>query len=138
LPAKTTLSIATGFVRYQKTRRVEVLYRQEVAVTKNRKGRARGRPAGRGIPVVVWAGLGGLLLVVIGLAIWHPWNQSPATQVVAPQVAGRPRLAVDREQIDFGRVTLDKPVKATFKLTNIGDRQLVLGGLPLVEVKKGC
>jgi hypothetical protein len=138
LDCEKTLAVKTHSDCALETRLSAGSQRQEVAVTKNGKGRARSRPARHGMPRVVWACLAGLLLVVIGLLTWHPWDQSPATQVVAPQAAGQPRLRVDREQIDFGRVALDKPVKATFKLTNVGDQQLVLAGLPLVEVKKGC
>jgi len=46
---------------------------------------------------------------------------------------------VDRQQIDFGKVPLDKPVKATFMLSNVGDQPLqILGEQPVVEVKQGC
>ncbi len=49
-----------------------------------------------------------------------------------------PRLAVDRTRIDFGKVPLDVPVRATFRLSNIGDRPLKLLNQPVVEVKQGC
>jgi hypothetical protein len=54
------------------------------------------------------------------------------------QVIGQPRLALDRDQINFGKVPLDKPVKATFKLTNAGDQPLQILSQPVVEVKQGC
>ena len=42
------------------------------------------------------------------------------------------------QQIDFGKVPLDIPVKATFKLSNVGDQPLQILGQPIVEVKQGC
>ncbi len=53
-------------------------------------------------------------------------------------MAGRPSLVADRQQIDFGKVPLDIPVKATFKLTNVGDQPLQVLNQPVVEVKQGC
>ncbi len=49
-----------------------------------------------------------------------------------------PRLAVDRERIDFGRVPLDKTVRAEFKVTNTGDRPLTLDTSAPVQVLEGC
>ncbi len=49
-----------------------------------------------------------------------------------------PRVTVDRERIDFGRVPLDKPVRAEFKVTNTGDRPLTLDTSAPVQVVQGC
>ncbi len=49
-----------------------------------------------------------------------------------------PRLTVDRERIDFGRVPLDKPVRAEFNVTNTGDRPLTLDTSAPVQVLQGC
>jgi hypothetical protein len=49
-----------------------------------------------------------------------------------------PRLAVDQKQMDFGKVPLDIPLKATFKLSNVGDQPLQILNQPVVEVKQGC
>ncbi|MBM4458724.1 MAG: DUF1573 domain-containing protein [Chloroflexi bacterium] len=49
-----------------------------------------------------------------------------------------PRLAVDQKTMDFGKVPLDIPVKATFKLTNVGDQPLQILNKPIVEVRQGC
>ncbi len=100
----------------------------------------RGRQARRGLPPVAWLALGGLVLVVVGLffvrqSLAGPTNTAPAAAI---QVTGKPKLAVDRASIDFGRVPLDQPVKAVFKLTNVGDKPLTLAGVPVVEALKGC
>jgi YVTN family beta-propeller protein len=36
------------------------------------------------------------------------------------------------------KVPLDKPVRAEFELSNVGDQALELAGIPIVEVKEGC
>ncbi len=66
------------------------------------------------------------------------FNPRSAATGSPAQVTGQPKLAVDREQIDFGKVPLDKTVKATFKLTNVGDQPLQILSQPVVEVKQGC
>jgi hypothetical protein len=79
-----------------------------------------------------------LLLIVLGSAfLLRPGGPSAATGSPA-QVTGQPRLAVDRQQIDFGKVPLDKPIKATFVLSNVGDQPLQILGEPVIEVKQGC
>ena len=90
---------------------------------------------GRRIPAILWVAVAGLLLLVGGLAVLL---RQPAQATNVPQVAGGPKLAVDQEQINFGTVPLGKPVKATFKLTNVGDQPLQIEGAPQIEVKKGC
>jgi len=45
---------------------------------------------------------------------------------------------VDRQQIDFGKLPLDKTVKATFQVSNVGDQPLQIVSEPVVEVKQGC
>ena len=49
-----------------------------------------------------------------------------------------PRLAVDRERIDFGRVPLNKSVRAEFKVSNNGDRPLTLDTTAPVQAIQGC
>ncbi len=49
-----------------------------------------------------------------------------------------PRLAVNQDRIDFGRVPLDKTVRAEFTLTNTGDRVLTLDTSTPVQVLEGC
>ncbi len=50
-----------------------------------------------------------------------------------------PRLAVDRERIDFGRVVYDKTVRAVFTLKNVGDQPLEIAERQIaVKVVEGC
>ncbi len=106
-----------------------------------RNARAASRNARRsGIPPVAWLGLAGLVLVAVGLFLVRGSlaGSGTATTPAQIQVAGKPKLAVDQEKIDFGRVPLNKPVKATFKLTDTGDKPLTLNGTPEISVLKGC
>ncbi len=89
------------------------------------------------LPLILWVGVAGLLLVVAGLFVLLRPSAGAAT-AKPPQFTGGPKLAVDQEKIDFGTVPLNRPVKATFKLTNVGDQQLVIEGTPQIEVKQGC
>jgi len=45
---------------------------------------------------------------------------------------------MDKEEIDFGRVQINKAVKANFRLTNAGDQPLRILGEPQIEVRQGC
>ncbi len=96
----------------------------------------RARQPKRGLPLAVWLGIGGLLLVLAGIAFLARPGSQAAT--VAPQVAGQAKLAVDQEKIDFGTVPLGKTVQASFKLSNVGDKPLKILGNPTVQVRKGC
>jgi hypothetical protein len=55
-----------------------------------------------------------------------------------PEVTDGPSLKADKERIDFGDVKFNKQVFASFKLTNVGDKDLQFTGSPYVEVKEGC
>ncbi len=53
--------------------------------------------------------------------------------------SGGPRLAVDRERIDFGRVVYDKMVRAVFTVTNVGDKPLQIADRQIaVKLVEGC
>jgi hypothetical protein len=93
--------------------------------------------SGRKIPPTVWLAVAGIVLLVAGLAVLLRPSAGAAT-AQAPVHTGGAKLAVDQEKIDFGTVPLDKTVQATFKLTNVGDQQLVIEGTPQIQVKKGC
>lgn len=90
---------------------------------------------GSSLPLVVMA-VGAVVIVAAGFLIWRGSN-SPKT-VAAPQVTGSARLVVDRDSIDFGKVPLNQPVKAVFKLSNVGDQALRILGTPRVELVRGC
>ena len=93
-------------------------------------------------PFVVMA-VGAVLIIVVGFLAWRGGSttqtssSSPLTGGT-PQVTGSARLGVDRTTIDFGKVPLDKPVRATFRLKNVGDQPLTIKGEPRVELVKGC
>ena len=70
-----------------------------------------------------------LVLLVAGLALFLS-NQGSAGKA--------PRLTLDRERIDFGKVPLDKPVKAVFTVTNTGGGNLSLDTSTPVKVVQGC
>ncbi len=92
---------------------------------------------GRKVPPIAWLAVAGIVLLVAGLAVLLRPSAAPAS-AKAPQFTGGPKLAVDQDKIDFGTVPLGQPVEATFKLTNVGDRQLVVEGTPQILVKQGC
>jgi hypothetical protein len=56
----------------------------------------------------------------------------------AEQFRGGPRLAVDKDLIDFGAVRYNQFVEARFQLRNVGDQPLQLPASPPVEVVEGC
>jgi Protein of unknown function (DUF1573) len=79
-----------------------------------------------------------ILVIIAGIVLLTTRGAGRPAAGAPVQVTGQPKLALDREQINFGRVPLDKPVKATFKLTNAGDQPLRILSQPVVEVKQGC
>ena len=91
------------------------------------------RPAGKPVTLPIVIGLAALVLIAAGIVVTtRGAGGSP------PQAASAPRLTVDRETIDFGKVPLDVPVKAVFVLSNTGGRPLNILGEPVIEVKQGC
>jgi len=81
---------------------------------------------------------GALLVIIIGIVLLSNLGRGSSGTGSPAQVSGQPKLKVDREQIDFGKVPLDKTVKATFQVSNIGDQPLQILGEPVVEVRAGC
>ena len=86
-------------------------------------------------PFVVM-GVGAVLIIVVGFLAWNGSNAKKPS--ATPQATGSPKLNVDRDSIDFGKVPLDIPVKAEFKLKNVGGQPLAIKGEPRVELVKGC
>lgn len=72
------------------------------------------------------------ILFVAGVVLW--WTTA------STETAARtgPRLSVDRNEIDFGRVPLDKSVRAVFTITNEGDSTMTLDASSPVQVLEGC
>jgi len=86
-------------------------------------------------PVVA---VGALLVILIGVVLLTSAGGRSSGSAGPAQVVGRPRLAIDRQQIDFGKVPLGKPVRAVFTRANVGDRPLHILNRPVVEVRQGC
>ena len=84
------------------------------------------------------AAVGALLVIIVGVVLLATIGRGSSNTGSPVQVAGRPALAVDRQKIDFGKVPLDIPVKATFQLSNAGDQPVQILSQPVVEVKQGC
>jgi hypothetical protein len=101
-------------------------------------GRAKTTPPPQRNNLLLYLAGGALLVIIIGGVLLALAGRGSSGTSVPAQVNGKPSLVVDREQIDFGKVPLDIPVKATFKLSNAGDQPLQIVGQPLVEVKQGC
>jgi hypothetical protein len=81
----------------------------------------------------------GLLAVAVaaGAGTWV-FLQKSSPQVVAAQYTGGPRLAVDKDLVDFGTVRFEKFVTARFRLRNVGDQPLRLAVDRRVEAIEGC
>ena len=70
-------------------------------------------------------------LLVAGVIMWGLADSRGAP-------TGTPRLAVDRSEIDIGRLAFDVPARAVFTLRNEGDAPLKVVDLPPVKAVKGC
>jgi len=77
------------------------------------------------------------LAVMVGLATWLILPEKNRVSDAA-QYRGGPRLAVDKDLIDFGTVKFNQRVHASFRLKNVGDQSLRLPASPPVEVLEGC
>ena len=94
----------------------------------------RRLPAARQGRLLVRAGVVVLALLVAG-TLAACGSGTGGTSGAQP--AG-PRLVVDPEKIDFGKVQVNNPVTASFRLTNAGDQPLQILGEPVVRVVEGC
>lgn len=77
------------------------------------------------------------LAVLVGVAAWFFFQQGNSPSFVA-EYRGGPRLSVDRDVIDFGRLPFEKFVTARFLLRNTGDQPLRISGDPRVDAVEGC
>jgi flagellar basal body-associated protein FliL len=80
----------------------------------------------------------GIALVLVAVGAFFLFGRSDNEPPKPVETAGRPNLAVDREQIDFGKVPVEQVVKSEFELSNTGDQPLQILGAPQVEVREGC
>jgi hypothetical protein len=77
---------------------------------------------------------GGLLLIFLVVSALN----KPSPPKVAVEVTGAPSLKVNQEKVDLGDVKLDRPVKVSFELMNVGDETLRFSKAPYIEVLEGC
>ena len=87
-------------------------------------------------PIWLW-GLIAAGVVIIAFAVIQAIS-SNSTPPPPPLVTGGPALQVDKQNIDFGTVTLGQTVEAKFEVTNVGDQPLRFTKKPYVEVIEGC
>jgi hypothetical protein len=105
----------------------------------NRKGKqaSTGSPARQRSRRRFWVS-GAICVAILGgvvASMFWLWD-GPTGE--AAQYRGGPRLAVDKELIDFGAVRYNQFVEARFQLKNVGDQPLQLPASPPVEVVEGC
>jgi hypothetical protein len=86
----------------------------------------------------VWLVIAGAVLLLGALVFAATAANRTAAANRPPAASGAPKLVVDQEQIDFGEVAMNKPVTATFKITNEGQGPLQFTQAPYVEVLEGC
>ncbi len=89
------------------------------------------------VPIWLW------LIVAAGVAliafvVLETVSRNSSTPSAALLVSGAPALQVDKEKVDFGKVTLGQTVEAKFEVTNVGDQPLAFKEKPYVEVIEGC
>lgn len=101
-------------------------------------GKNHTSPPARRTPWPMFVGGAAVLLLVLGIVLVMRPSAPAANTTNATPAADAPRLVVDRQQIDFGQVPLDIPVKATFQLSNAGGQPLQIVSQPVVEVRQGC
>lgn len=75
------------------------------------------------------------LLAVLLAACGAAPSVDPAPKVGSYQ--GGPRLALDNKSLDFGNVSYNQEVKATFNLKNVGDQPLRIEKVD-VKTLEGC
>ncbi len=101
-------------------------------MAKRENGRISGRQKPDSFPLIWIFGVAAVLLVA-GIVAWVATSggDSGASRI-------GPRVSVDQDRIDFGRVPFDKTVRAEFKITNTGDRPLTLDASSPITALKGC
>lgn len=85
----------------------------------------------KGFPLI-WIFVIAAVLLVAGVLTWAMGTSTRATVKVGP------RLSVDKERIDFGRMPFEKQVRAEFKITNVGDNTLTLDASAPIQALEGC
>jgi hypothetical protein len=105
----------------------------------SRKGRTKSSPKVESRSPGTNLLVPGLLAVTVLIAggTWFFLQRSSPTAVAAQYSSG-PRLAVDKDFIDFGTVRFEKLVTARFRLRNVGDQPLRLAVDPRIQAIEGC
>ncbi len=81
---------------------------------------------------------GALALIIVGIIVLAGPRQATTNLTNGSTASGGPRLAVDHEKLDFGKVKMNAPVTAAFKVKNTGGAPLQILGKPQVRVVEGC
>lgn len=97
---------------------------------RRRQQREQKQKLWRTIPLVIIA-----LLAVAGVGLIVYGKTQAQANITG---ANGPRLALDRDQIDFGDQHFNTTVRATFKVTNAGDGTLSLNVPKVATVVEGC
>ncbi len=97
-------------------------------------GKKKSMPARRS-GVVIWSAVA--VAIVVGVVTWYAIPK-PSPLSAAPPYHGGPRLAVDKEFIDFGNRHFNRFVEARFLLRNVGDQPLKLAAASPVDAIEGC
>lgn len=79
--------------------------------------------------------IGALVLIVAGVIVL---SKPAPVSTAGSATGGEPRVAVDQEKLDFGKVRMNAPVTAAFKVKNTGSGPLQILGQPQVRVVEGC
>ena len=87
-------------------------------------------------PIWLWGLIAVGVVIIVFVVIQTASSRS--TPPPPPLVTGGPALQVDKQNIDFGNVTLGQTVEAKFEVTNVGDQPLRFTKKPYVEVVEGC
>lgn len=93
-------------------------------------------PEKQKVPIWLW-GIIAIGVVLIAVVVIGALSRNSAPPV-APLVTGAPALQVDKENVDFGNVTLGQTVEVKFEVANVGDQPLRFTKKPYVEVIEGC
>ena len=81
---------------------------------------------------------GSVLLIIAAVAVAFAVQRGRTPGKAAAEVKGGPRLQVDKETVDLGRVDFGRMMGARFQLTNVGDDTLRFSKQPYIEVVEGC
>lgn len=77
-----------------------------------------------------------LVAILVTSACEDPPASSPANQPAQGGASG-PRISVDADSVDFGRVALNTEVRKVFNVKNVGSEALQLRSVK-VKLVEGC